>query len=734
MRGQTSAPLFAVGALALAPCAQAQLAVGELPRTVIAADRLGTDDGSVIAATGLASDTIATRRTGTSDSAQLLEGTAGLSFYAGGGVSSLPAIDGLADDRLRILVDGMTVGSSCPNHMNPPLSYVDPGSVRSISVLNGITPVSLGGDSIGGTIAFRSADPVFAAPGEKLRAGGSLSAFYRSNGDAKSTDANGTLASEHFYAGYTVASTEAGDYTDGDGQVVRSTEFKSRNNQVVLAARFDDQLLVLNAGWQRVPYQAFANEYMDMTRNSGTSFNARYAGDFAWGRLEARLYRQHVRHAMDALADKAELGLDTTGMPYSMPVQVDGVDSGEAIQANVRLSPDSVLRIGHEYHRYVLNDTWPAIPDSIMNGPNPFLDINDGRRERLALFGEWESKWGPAWSSQLGARIERVTMNTGPVQGYFSTGDSMLDMGMPDGAIYQDDANAFNARDHKRTDNNLDVTAAARYEPDMTATYGFGVAQKTRSPNLYERYAWSHAAGMAGTMVSWFGDLNAYVGNLDLKPEVAHLVRLDANWHDAAHQSWQASVAPYYTRVTDYINVAVDAATTMPPPPGRVALRFVNHEAELYGVDASARRVLGHAGGDWGAGAVLSFTRGRDLDAGTDLYNVMPLDARVSLDHRLGAWSSRAELQVVGAKTRVDSIRQELPTAGYSLVNLETSYSYKAVTIRASVENLLDRTYGLPLGGVDFYEYNNLVSVPPDRLSAVPGFGRSINVGVTARF
>jgi len=288
--------LIALGTTLLAPPLKAQQVAGELPRTLVSADRLGTEEGSVIAATGLTGEDLSERRAGTSDSAQLLDSVAGLSFYSGGGVSSLPAIDGLADDRLHILVDGMSIGASCPNHMNPPLSYIDPGAVGSASVLNGITPVSVGGDSIGGTIAFRSADPTFAAPGEGPRAGGSLGIFYRNNGDAESANARGSLASEHLYAGVTFASTDAGDYRDGDSQSVRSTQYKTRNGQVVLATRFDDQLVTLEAGWQRIPYQAFANEYMDMTRNASSSWNARYAGDFGWGRLEARLYRQHVRH------------------------------------------------------------------------------------------------------------------------------------------------------------------------------------------------------------------------------------------------------------------------------------------------------------------------------------------------------------------------------------------------------------------------------------------------------
>lgn len=106
------------------------------------------------------------RRPSTSDTASLLKNLPGLSLYGAGGVSSLPAIHGLADDRLRIKVDGMDLISACGNHMNPPLSYLDPTNVSHIQVFAGITPVSLGGDSIGGTIVAASPAPEFAADGE----------------------------------------------------------------------------------------------------------------------------------------------------------------------------------------------------------------------------------------------------------------------------------------------------------------------------------------------------------------------------------------------------------------------------------------------------------------------------------------------------------------------------------------------------------------------------------------
>src|SRR5690554_45751 len=100
-------------------------------------------------ATAVSSGAMRTLRAATSDSATLLRDVPGMSTYGAGGVSSLPSIRGLADNRLRIKVDGMDLIASCPNHMNPPLSYLDPASIGALEVFAGITPVSVGGDSIG---------------------------------------------------------------------------------------------------------------------------------------------------------------------------------------------------------------------------------------------------------------------------------------------------------------------------------------------------------------------------------------------------------------------------------------------------------------------------------------------------------------------------------------------------------------------------------------------------------
>jgi iron complex outermembrane receptor protein len=147
----------------------------------------------------LDSNALAFERVTDSDTAALLPGS---NVAAGGAVSGLPVLRGLADDRIRTLVDGVPVSAACPMHMNPALSYIDPSSVAHVTVLPGITPVSLGGDSIAGTIVVGSARPDFTDDGEPVRQSGEASSIYRSNASSVALAARSTLASSDVVASY----------------------------------------------------------------------------------------------------------------------------------------------------------------------------------------------------------------------------------------------------------------------------------------------------------------------------------------------------------------------------------------------------------------------------------------------------------------------------------------------------------------------------------------------------
>jgi iron complex outermembrane receptor protein len=689
-----------------------------------------------VGATGLALPATTTRMTGdtirsqlpsTSETAQLLSKAPGISIFTGGGVSGLPAINGLNDDRVKILLNGMVVSSACSNRMNPPLSYIDPSQVMIADVIAGVTPVSKGGDSLGGTVIVESAVPQFAT-GEAVQTSGSVSAYFRSNGNKIGTAATAAAATRNVSLAYSGAWTKADNYERGDnGPEVLSTLYEAQNHSLTFTAKGDHDLLVVQGTYAAIPYQGYVNQRMDMVDNEAWLLNARYVGHFEWGLLETRAFYHHTTHMMDILADKK---------PGEMPMNTDGIDAGYSIKAEIPLSPVDLVRVGSEFHHQGLDDWWPPVDGSMMMGPDTYWNINDGRRDRLGTFLEWEHKWAPAWSTLLGVRNDMVWMDTGNVQAYSSASCLMM-MGMmcmmpnPDAAA----AAAFNAKDRARTDANFDITALARYEPTAIETYEFGYARKTRSPNLYERYAWG-VGTMAADMIGWYGDANGYIGNIDLEPEVGHTLSVTAGWHDRARAAWELKVTPYYTHVEDYIDADFVANQTnmMGMPSGFVTLRFANHDARLFGVNFSGSTLLWQSpdAGRFDLAGLVGYVDGENLDTGDHLYHMMPFNARVTLQHRLGGWSNALEVVAASRKSEVNDLRNEPVTPGYALVNLRSSYAWENVRVDLGVENVFDELYYPPLGGVDWADYNAGGQV--GRIGPVPGEGRSFNVGVTVKF
>lgn len=711
------------------------IALAQLSCAALAAEN--TDSATVLPAVRVTDNAEKPLPAATADTAVLLKDVPGFSAYSGGGASSLPVLRGMNDDRIRTVVDGMQITSACGNHMNPPLSYLAAAHVGAIDVIAGITPVSKGGDSIGGTIAIDSIEPVLAESGAGLLSTGKLATWYRSQGDAAGASLSAAIASDTASLSYAGSIQHANSYRDGNGDKVRSTQYQTRNHLLTLAGKGDSDRWTIKLGHQEIPYQGYANQYMDMTGNRSNSVNLRYEADLGWGRLDARAYWQDVKH---------EMGFFSSEKPGTMPMNTRGKDIGYSVQLDLPTGTQQTWRIGHDFHRFTLDDWWPAVPGSTMMGPDDYKNINNGRRDRIGVFAELESNWNTRWSSVLGIRDDLVISRTGDVQPYSSQdpiptgmggmgGMGMGGMGMgmqnPDAPA----AIAFNAAGHTRRDNHIDLTALARYEPSAGATYEFGYARKTRSPNLYERYSWGRGV-MAMTMIGWFGDVNAYVGDPDLDPETANTFSVSADWHDTERREWQFKITPYYTYVQDYIDVA-EIGTFNPSMAMHVTrpkLQFTNRDVEIYGVDAAGEAVLWNETG-YGRGVVkgsLSWTRGKRSGDGGDLYHIMPLNARLSLEQTVGLWTHAVEVELVDRKSKVDTLRVEEQTGGYALVNVRTAYQWGAARIDLGVSNVFNRFYQLPLGGVDYANWQ--AGGKAGQPGSIAGTGRSVDVGVTLEY
>jgi iron complex outermembrane recepter protein len=693
---------------------------------------------STLGAVDLTAGDLKAKRAATGDSASLLQDTPGVSLYGAGGISSLPAVHGLADDRLRVQVDGADLMPACPNHMNSVLSYINPTKIGSIKVFSGVTPVSLGGDSIGGSILVESAPPEFAGGNEKYLARGEAGTFYRSNGNAYGYNYGASLAGKWLNLTYSESGSWSDNYRAGQGfkpvapgreggpsipgdEVGSSAYDGAINRAIGLALSHRGHTLLLDLSRQTVDFEGFPNQRMDMTDNDNKLLNLRYTGQFGWGDLEARFSYQDTRHEMDMGPDRFSSG---TGMPMKTKAKTRGA----SLQGNIFVTERDMLRAGAEYQYYTLYDWWPPVGGSM--GPNDFWNIDYGRREKIDLFAEWETRWNERWTSQLGIRSDIVITNAGPVQGY--------DNGLA--GAWGNDAAAFNAIDRKRTDCNWDLTALLRYTAGPLQSYEAGYARKSRSPNLYQRYPWSTNA-MAALMNNFVGDGNGYIGDVGLDPEVANTVSLTGDWHDAGQKRWGVKVTGYYTYVHDYIDAkrcdfgqcseANETADT-----GFVLLRYANQSAQLYGLDLSGHLLLGKWDGigSFTGSGVLNYVRGENLSTGDNLYNIMPLNAKLAVMHNLGGWTTTSEIMVVDEKSHVSHVRNEVRTDGYWLMNLRSSYEWKHARLDFAIENLFDRFYSNPLGGAYVGQGASMTTSGIPWGVPVPGMGRSFNVALNLFF
>jgi iron complex outermembrane receptor protein len=218
-------------------------------------------EGPVVPATTatISGEAAFSRGLGTSDSASLVNDIPGGAVWGAGGVSSLPAINGVGADRVQVAVNSMLISSACPNEMNPPLSFVNPAMIANMRAYLGVAPVSVGGDYIGGKIDVTTAPPQFAA-GAGWQSNVMVSGFFRSISNAYGVDATATLANKDTSVTYTGGWVRASDYKAADGTKVKSTLYETQNHALSISKESFGNLFTVEVGGQFIPYQGYVNQ------------------------------------------------------------------------------------------------------------------------------------------------------------------------------------------------------------------------------------------------------------------------------------------------------------------------------------------------------------------------------------------------------------------------------------------------------------------------------------------
>ena len=723
--------------LLLSSIIQAENKINILPIDVIGSD---INEQSYISGGSLSDELIRFNSIKSNNSGSLLDYFSGVNSANNGGASSMPVIRGLADDRIKIKVDGIDLISACANHMNSPLSSIDSSNVEQIKVFAGLTPVSMGGDSIGGSVVINSAQPEFAKIGQRI-INNKFSTFYRSNNQASGVNIKSSIASDKLSFNYNGSYIDAENFKAAkhfkssglaatgrefiSGKEVGSSAFKDGNHMLTLGVREDSQLFNIKIGYQNTPDQGFANQRMDSTKNEIIKINMAYQNNYDWGKLEARFFNEKTQHSHNFGQDKQfAYSMNVLGMPMN----AKGNNLGFTIKADILASQKDLITIGSEFQRYRLDDWWTSSGTGPMS-PNTFQNINNGERDRFDVYAEWLKSWIPKLNSSVGLRYGQVRSNSGIVHGYNDNNTT--------GSTTHNQANnstAFNNSNRSKNDHNIDLSVLGEYIVNQEKSYEIGYAIKTRSPNLYERYTWSTWM-MAANMNNTYGDGNGYVGNVNLKPETSHTFSVSSDWHDKYKKNWSFKVTPYLTYVADYIDaVACNKVekSCMSRSDGFSTLSLDNQAAKIYGFDLDSQQSLTKIKG---YGSLIlkgsfSYSRGENTDANDNLYRVMPANVKLAIEQKYNQWTNRVEARLVSNKTKLSKIRNETRSPGYGLVNIFSTYEHKEAQLSFGITNLFNKYYIDPLGG-SYVGQGATMMTGISNNQGIPGMGRSFNFGLT---
>jgi len=669
------------------------------------------------------------------DTAEVLKTVPGANVNKNGPVTGIAQYRGMYGTRVNVQVDGLNVAPAGPNWMDPPLSHLAPAQLESIKVIRGISPVSAGAESIGGSITTEKAHLPFAS-GDEIESHGNISTGYDSNNSAYTVGGQLGASSKHDRLQVQGNFDKGKDMKAGNGLDIVPTQYQRRTFGVDYGHQFSSGELNLGYGHEKVGNSGSPALPMDIIYVKGNTFSARYKSndDLVGIKWLTDIHYMDTDHLMNNYSlRKVPLTLGVVGTPpmarYSLS---NAKDFAYNIHAAIPMRAGT-LTVG--------TDGWLVKHNADVYDPNKasFLlqNYNAVTRNRYSLFSEWNTSITDDLGLQLGVRYTRVNMNSGQVAANGFGG--ML------APLISTLASNFNHSQLSQNDNLFDVTLQLSQRINENITLKLGAARKQRAASYQERYLWSPLESTSG-----LADMRTYIGDVNLKPETSYNVDVGFDW-----KSERTYFTPrvFFKRVKDYIqgtpltsgtayNFRVaqgnmikggSFCTNNPSSPFCMPLQFSNTDAEFYGADAGfGVNITDRIALD----GTISYVRGKRKDIADNLYRIAPLNSNINLSYYGDVWSVSAQSMFYGKQDKVSTSNSEKKTAGYSLFNLQGRYAiHRNIEFSAGINNILDRFYQDHLGG-----YNRVSTDVSGQTSAVaagvrmPGQGRNFFIQARGSF
>jgi len=608
-----------------------------------------------------------------------------------GGIANDLVIDGFQQNNIVVVVDGSRTYGACPDHMDPPAEHVDFAEVDYVEVSKGAFDVTNQG-SLGAVVNIVTKNP---GMGLSLRPSLSAGSFGYYNPSVTASYGGRTV---QILAGYSYRDSDP--YKDGSGHaftdyVNYSASGKQQRafdiNTGWFEAHFtlsDRQQISLNYTRQQAGLILYPYLTMDSDHDSADRTTFRYsARDLTpiLRDLRVESYFTQVRHFMsDDQRTSAMMGtwmMAADASTRTIGGRVEG-DLGQDITAGAETYHRNWDMLS--YMNMGMMTVSPAIPDVNTETAGSFVNYRHAITERLKL--------------SAGLRFDHAQMEVGSTQA--STDD-----------YYQ----FHNTRRTGNDDNYGSGNARLSYALPKSTELFAGVGTTGRVPDAEERYI--DLVGMGATTV----------GN-PLLPMTRN-TEITAGW-SATYTRFYLRPEFFYAFLHNFILVNNPPQLNMPMDSGMMggtempamttARSYTSVDARIYGGEVAYGVTLTPALSLSGGGSYSRGTVTPQIEVNVMSHNLPEMPP-------LRAWSALryahrwafAELGTVAVNRQslVDADLNEVPTAGYGLLNLKLGFTHRKLSGSFTVDNLLDRFY---------YEYLSYYRDPFASGVKVPEPGRNL--------
>ena len=627
------------------------------------------------------------------DLASWLNSVPGANINRNGPVTGIAQYRGLFGDRVSATINGHAIIGAGPNAMDSPLSYGPTFLVESMSVYQCIAPVSAGINTLGGAIE------VHTLKAKTNQTNGQINLNYRSNNQAKNTEAWLNLGSKNTAVMVYADWQKADDKESGDNIEVLPTAY----NKQQVGGDIRHQFTAGENGNKGKGEVGFSYHYTD-THNAGTAalpmdINYIYGNRFNidghyllndW-QLTWQLGYLDAAHVMDNFSQRFNMN----------PAMFRRTDA-DADTTDFKIT----LAKGNWLFGF---DGYSAKHNANISNPNNMMfdviNFNNTQDEKVGFFTQWQHEL-THFNFVTGLRLKHIKANTDEVSHHMA-GFNMMIAGL---------MNNFNQADRKVSDTLIDFAHSLEYSLSKTVAISLGLGIKQRAPSYQERYLWVPMEATGG-----LADGNTYVGDINLKAETAY--QADIGFKVADNQ-WLFSVHSFYQKIDDYIqgipsqNMQVNMIAAMMMNDDN-PLKYANVDAKLYGADG---RMAYQFNDNWQLSSVLSYVRGQRDDINDNLYRIAPLNGQVKLSYQQNNWQADVTLHAVSAQNKVSNTNQEQKSPGYGFINIAINYDFSdALVIHGGIDNVLDKAYRNHLGG-----YNRVQNSDVLLMDRLPEEGRSL--------